>query len=418
MVARAEPGSLGLFEAYGIELEYMIVDGSSLDVAPRADWLMQQAAGEITDEYLAGELAWNNELALHVIEFKLNGPRPALDGLAEWFARDVGRANELLSSAGLRLMPTGMHPWMNPARDLRLWPHDNRVIYETFDRIFSCQGHGWANLQSMHINLPFSGDDQFGRLHGAIRFLLPALPGLAASTPVMDARLTGLRDNRLDVYRNNCARIPSVTGDVIPEPVFTIADYEKRVLERIYADLAPHDPKGVLHEEWVNARGAIARFERMAIEIRVLDTQECPRADLAMARLICATLEALCAEQWVASGELQGWPTATLARGLRAAIVEAEEARIDDRRYLRALGLDRGSATLQQLWGSLADAAAARGALDANAEQVIEHYLREGTLATRIARALGRNPGRTALHSVYGRLCACLAGGELFAHAD
>jgi len=417
VAARAEPGSLGLFEAYGIELEYMIVDGSSLDVAPRADWLMAQVAGEITDEYLAGELAWNNELALHVIELKLNGPRPTLDGLAAWFQRDVARANGELSAAGLQLMPTGMHPWMNPATDLRLWPHDNRVIYETFDRIFSCRGHGWANLQSMHINLPFSGDDQFGRLHGAIRFLLPMLPGLAASTPVMDARLTGLRDNRLDVYRHNCARIPSVTGDVIPEPVFTISDYEKRVLGRIYADLAPHDPKRVLREEWVNARGAIARFERMAIEIRVLDTQECPRADLAMARLICATLEALCNEQWVAVTELQGWPTPTLARGLRAAIAEAEAARVDDRRYLRALGLDRGSATLQQLWGALADAAAARGALDAASEAVIEHYLHEGTLATRITRALGPEPGRAALRSVYTRLCACLAAGELFAHA-
>jgi hypothetical protein len=32
----------------------------------------------------------------------------------------------------------------------------------------------------------------------------------------------------------------------------------------------------VLRHEWVNARGAIARFDRSAIEIRVLDVAECP----------------------------------------------------------------------------------------------------------------------------------------------
>ena len=42
-------------------------------------------------------------------------------------------------------------------------------IYDTFDRIFSCKGHGWANLQSMQINLPFRGDEEFARLHAAIR---------------------------------------------------------------------------------------------------------------------------------------------------------------------------------------------------------------------------------------------------------
>jgi adenylosuccinate synthase len=37
----------------------------------------------------------------------------------------------------------------------------------------------------------------------------------------MDEKLTGLMDNRVEVYRHNSARIPSVTGRVIPEPVYT-----------------------------------------------------------------------------------------------------------------------------------------------------------------------------------------------------
>ena len=49
-------------------------------------------------------------------------------------------------------------------------------VYEAFDRIFDCRGHGWANLQSVHLNLPFGDDDEFGRLHAAIRSSFPCCP--------------------------------------------------------------------------------------------------------------------------------------------------------------------------------------------------------------------------------------------------
>ena len=166
----------------------MLVDAETLDVAPAADELLEAAAGKATDEFENGDVAWNNELALHVIELKCNGPRPSLSGLGEAFGANVALANAKLDRDGRRLMPTAMHPWMDPA-DVVLWPHGTRVIYETFDRIFSCKGHGWANLQSMQINLPFHGDEEFSRLHAAIRFLLPILPGLAASSPI-DRRRT------------------------------------------------------------------------------------------------------------------------------------------------------------------------------------------------------------------------------------
>jgi gamma-glutamyl:cysteine ligase YbdK (ATP-grasp superfamily) len=199
--------TLRLFDAFGIEVEYMLVDGESLDVAPAADQLLQAAAGELTDEWQNGDVAWNNELALHVIELKCNGPRPSLTGLGESFAANVRLANDKLGREGLKLLPTAMHPWMDPSR-VELWPHGTRVIYDTFDRIFSCKGHGWANLQSMQINLPFSGDEEFARLHAAIRFLLPILPGLAASSPIVDGDKNGVLDNRLVVYRGPCAKIP------------------------------------------------------------------------------------------------------------------------------------------------------------------------------------------------------------------
>ncbi len=86
------------------------------------------------------------------------------------------------------------------------WPHEYSPVYEAYDRIFDCRGHGWANPQSVHLNLPLTGDDEFGRLRAAIRLLLPIMPALAASSPVIDGRLTGLMDSRLEVYRTNRRR--------------------------------------------------------------------------------------------------------------------------------------------------------------------------------------------------------------------
>jgi hypothetical protein len=405
---------LRLFEAYGIEVEYMLVDGERLDVAPKADMLLEAAAGELTDEWENGAVAWNNELALHVIEFKCNGPRPSLTGLGRDFAANVKLANDKLGREGLRLMPTAMHPWMDP-NDVELWPHGTRVIYDTFDRIFSCKGHGWANLQSMQINFPFRGDEEFARLHAAIRFLLPILPGLAASSPIVDGERNGILDNRLVVYRGNCAKIPSVTGEVVPEPMGSVGEYQERLLERIYEDLEPHDPEGILRNEWVNARGAIARFDRMAIEIRVLDVQETPLMDVAYATLIAEVLKLMVAEEWLDTGGMNAWQTADLGKLLRLTERQGEGAGIGDKAFLAAFGYPGSSTELKSLWEHLVETVSARGSIDAATGRLLEHYLRHGTLATRISKAVGLLPSRAKLSRVYEQLCEALAEGAPFA---
>jgi gamma-glutamyl:cysteine ligase YbdK (ATP-grasp superfamily) len=402
---------LGLFEGFGIELEYMIVDRGSLAVLPVADRVLEEAAGELAGEVEMGALAWSNELVLHVIELKTNGPAPNLAGLADSFVSDVRRINDLLGPLGGRLMPGAMHPWMDPLREMRLWPHDNGPIYQAYDRIFGCRGHGWANLQSMHINLPFSGDAEFARLHAAIRLVLPLLPALAASSPVMDGRITGLLDNRLEVYRLNQRLIPSIAAQVIPEPVFSRAEYEERILRPMYRDIAAHDPQGVLQCEWLNSRGAIARFERDAIEIRVLDVQECPRADLAVASLVVAVLRELAGERWSSLAAQQRWPVPPLERILLSAIRQGEDALIEDGEFLEMFGFAESSCRAGELWRRLAEAVLPP---ESEHRPALETIFEKGTLARRLLAALGENPGTDRLREIYGRLCDCLETGEMF----
>lgn len=404
---------LHLFEATGIELEYMIVDRGSLSVRPIADELLKQAGGGYDLEVELGDVAWSNELALHVIEMKANGPVKTLSGLAENFQGHVEKIQGMLAGLGARLLPTAMHPWMQPDRELRLWPHENDVIYQTFDRIFDCRGHGWSNLQSMHINLPFQGDDEFGRLHAAIRLILPILPALAASSPFVEGKATGFCDTRVDVYRTNARRVPSVSGAVIPEPVFTRADYESQLLQKIYDDLAPLDPAGTLRHEWVNARGCIARFERMAIEIRLLDLQECPRADIAIAHLVVNTLKRIVAEGFSSLAEQKSFDERELLPVLLATVKDGDEAVIDHPGYLAALGYRRrGPARASDVWQHLATEVTSDAASD-EWRPALDIILEHGCLARRILGKTGKAPSHAQLEGVYRELASCLDRGEL-----
>ncbi|MBX3727644.1 MAG: glutamate--cysteine ligase [Candidatus Sumerlaeia bacterium] len=402
---------LHLFEATGVELEYMIVDRTSLEVKPVCDALMEAAAGEPVSDVDRGPLSWSNELALHVVELKTNGPAATLDGLAAHFHAQTREIDGLLEPLAARLMPGAMHPWMDPHTQTRLWPHENGPIYQAYDRIFDCRGHGWSNVQSTHINLPFAGDDEFGRLHAAIRLVLPILPALAASSPFVDGRPTGLLDNRLDFYRNNERRLPAVPGRIIPEQVFTEADYFEQIYRRIDAEIARNDPDSVLNHNFLNSRGAIARFDRGAIEIRLLDIQECPHADLAIVGLVVALVRSLVEERTSSTADQRRASIDALAPILDACIREADGAVVAATDYLRLLGLPPAPIAAGQVWRLVAERL---DGVPAECGAALETILAHGTLARRMLHAVPAQPTRADLAALQARLCACLVAGTAF----
>jgi carboxylate-amine ligase len=414
-LGRPYPFEIGLFERIGVELEYMIVDEGTLDVAPIADALLRDVSGDDSgDAYPDGEdglVSWSNELVSHVVEMKTTEPTDDLPRAATVFQDHARRVNALLAARGARLMPAAMHPWMDPHREMKLWPHAYGEVYAAFDRIFGCTGHGWANLQSTHVNLPFRDDEEFGRLHAAIRLVLPLIPALAASSPVMDGRVTGLLDNRLEVYRTNSRRVPLVAAKVIPERVFTRREYEGDLLGALYRQIAPLDPEGTLQHEWLNARGAIARFDRGSIEIRVIDIQECPLADCAIVALVTETVRALCDGAWSTGEEQRAIEVDPLHGTLLACVRDAERAVVRDAAHLRALGMDAPSMEAGEVWRELASRVIARGS---PWEAPLRTIFEKGTLARRIAAGVGPSPGREALRAVYAQLCDCLQRGEMY----
>jgi carboxylate-amine ligase len=407
--------ALRLFEGYGIELEYMLVSRGNLDVLPVSDQLLRSRSGRYVTEVLNGAAGWSNEFMLHVMEIKNNMPEPSLSGLGGFLQEQVKQINRLLKQWEARLMPSGMHPWMDPPREARLWNHRNRKIYETYDRIFGCRTHGWANIQSMHLNISFHGDVELLRLHAAVRLLLPLIPSLAASSPIVEGRVTGTRDNRLSFYRVMQQLVPSISGAVIPEAVFTRSEYESRILRRMYDDIARYDPDGILQHEWLNSRGAIPRFERSAIEIRLADTQECPLADVAVASAIASVLKGLVDERWASLKEQAAWLMEPLAAILDKTIHSGEEAIINDKGYLKTFGYPESSAKASDLWRYLIGESLSNNyAADRLIMKPLQLILDSGTLSTRILKCTGKKPSTARLRETYGKLCDCLAEGKLF----
>jgi carboxylate-amine ligase len=406
---------LHLFEGYGIELEYMIVRKDGLDVSPICDKLLHAAAGSYVSDFEDGPIAWSNELTAHVVELKTNGPVASLDGLDGLFATSLGHIYDLLDQFDCTLLPTAAHPWMDPLKETRLWRHEYSAIYSAYDRIFNCKGHGWSNLQSTHINLPFSGSREFGRLHAAMRLVLPFIPAIAASSPILELQTHGHLDNRMRFYRTNSAAVPSLTGRVIPEQVFTIRDYHTKIFDVIYADIAPHDPEGVLKGQWLNARGAIARFQRNAIEIRVVDIQECPLADVAIASFISAVVQALVLEELSPYAVQKDATVDELEPPLLDAIREAENGSVTSAEYAGRLGVKLpASATLGDLVAALAHDARILAHVPERYVGTLQRIVSAGTLSTRILKALDGKLDKRSVAEVYAELGDCLRQNRLF----
>lgn len=405
---------LSLFQGYGVEIEYILVDKTTLSALPLAGTLLTKTTGKdgATDAYFS-KTAWSNELVQHLLEIKSNGPCRDLTLLPAFFQNDIKKINGLLGEYNAQLLPTGAHPWLDPKRETHLWCGEGKDIYEKFHTIFNCYNHGWANLQSVHLNLPFVNDEEFARLHTAVRLLLPIIPALSASSPLLEGKVTGFVDSRLEVYRHNQQKIPSISGKIIPEAIKTQQEYQEKILNKIYQDIIPYDPDGILQEEWLNSRGAIARFERNTVEIRVIDTQECPLADCAILYLVVAVLKQLVAEQWCDFTTQFSWEEDKLAKIFVDVVKSGQAAVIDDTEYLRSFGLKQDYCTARDLWLHIFNVIMLRDQITfAPFSQVINTILTQGNLSERILQNLQRE--KFNLPKIYGELARCLQEGRIY----
>lgn len=409
------PPRIHLFQGFGIELEYMLVDKDTLEIKSITDELLKHELGKYGSDFENGMVTWSNELVLHVVEIKSTEPESNFNALENAFAENIRRINAILGKWNAMLMPTATHPFMNPLVEAKLWPHDNNEVYEIYDKVFNCKGHGWSNLQSTHLNLPFYDDEEFAKLHAAVRIVLPILPALCASSPIMDGKVTGMINTRLKYYKLNQARIPSITGKVIPEAIFSKRNYLNSIYDKIKTDIAPFDPDHILNPIWVNSRGAIPRFDRGSIEIRLMDIQECPTADLAIITLVIETIKAFVQEKFITLDQQMKLRTDPMAALFEKCYVAGQKTIVSNPEYLESFGIRSESRTAVEVWQSIMKKLINSGntALERWTPE-LNVILNEGTLSDRILSALNNDHSEEAIKTVFKRLSGCLEQNKMF----
>jgi gamma-glutamyl:cysteine ligase YbdK (ATP-grasp superfamily) len=283
-------------EVLGPEHEFSLVD-VSLKALPIVDKIIKDFNGRVVNFVELGDFTFGKELQLHVMEVKPNKPFKSPKVFEEKMHEAVLTLCDMLDRRyGARLLGTGMHPTLR-LEETAVWPHRHRQIYEAFSRIFNLKQHGWLNIQSFQLNLPYASEEKAVLMHNLLANICAYIPAVSASSPIYEGVFGDYVDNRLYFYMQNQREVPSVTGKVVPEYIQSFRQYRKDVIGKYSSDLARAGaPNCILNKEWVNSRGVILRFERKAVEIRVMDEQECVKSDVALSCFIRASLRGLMTE--------------------------------------------------------------------------------------------------------------------------
>jgi len=337
------------------------------------------------------------------MELKANTPFESPQQFEETMQKGVVTLAGILEKHNAKLLGTGMHPALKLS-ETSVWPHRHRRIYTDYGRTFNLKQHGWLNIQSFHLNLPFSDEDDGIQLHNQLANLCPYLPAISASSPIYEGKEGTYVDNRLWFYKTNQAEVPSVAGDVVPEYAASFNLYKEEVIDKYSHDLASAGAgKTLLFKEWVNSRGVIFRFDRRAIEIRVMDEQECIKSDVAISCLIRAALRGMMEQQTelLSHDVLVSDFNSVISDGLNAMVLHpAGKTAREVCRYLCKLASDNATEQEKQyLW-------------------LIRKRIEHGNLSEVIREKVSRRAQKTdymeAIRDVYSMLINCLADNQPF----
>jgi gamma-glutamyl:cysteine ligase YbdK (ATP-grasp superfamily) len=281
----------------GPEHEFSLVN-EELKVLPIVDKVIKDFYGRVVNFVELPDFTFGKELQLHVMEIKANAPFKSPELFEDTMQSAVATLLDFLGNKyHARFLGTGMHPLLR-LDETCVWSHRHRKIYQEYSKIFNLKRHGWLNIQSFHLNLPYSKEANGVLQHNLLANLCAYLPAISASSPICEGAISPNVDNRLYFYKLNQREVPSITGDIIPEPVSSFAQYREDVIGLYSQDLAKAGAgKTILFKEWVNSRGVIFRFDRSALEVRVMDEQECVKSDVALSCFIRAALRGLIANQ-------------------------------------------------------------------------------------------------------------------------
>lgn len=385
----ARPKTKAVNPGFGLGVDYLIVKSDP--------WTPLLPASVVAGWKDAG---WSTTGSRTGIRLSGMSPGKDLRGAADHLAAEVNSMNTLVRErAGAMLLPTGAYPF-SAALEMQ-----GSGIEQGFDA-------GWPWTSAAHIEIPFTDESMFARLHTAIRMVLPLIPAISASSPFLQGKRARGLSGRVLAMLNGTTTIPELTGNVIPEVALDQADYYRIVLEPIARALAERGLVDSVDYQQVNRRAAVPSFERSLITIHLADTQECISADVAVAEMIITVVQAMMQGRWVSNYLQRAWHEADLRAILKDVARLGGDALIANRDFLLMFGMMRESATTAELWRHLYQQL--RTELSESTRIRVAHILDQGCLAQRILHRLGDRPPREKLEEVYRELARCLQENRPF----
>ncbi len=403
---------------FRLSLHFALVGWSSLDVLPLADEVLSlRCEGERIRRVREGDVVWQNVGPRHNLSIASAHGFDSVLHAHDFFEAQVKALAEQAARVEGKLMPGGMHPWFCADRVER-WPHEDAAQDSAMHKLFGVGRHGWANQQGLDLALPFSSEAEFKLLYAALRFLQPLLPALSSASPIAEGAIGPARQCRVAARHDLVCSHPDFARTSVqrhvPPALDSLAAFDSLVAQPLHVALRRHGLSDALTPRQVSAGGLWAERTQEHLAIRMLDGQECVSANLAVVAAVQALVHQLSFDSPVATAELDVWPAARLDELVQNSITHGESAIVRDADYLRAWGFPEGNRCraqelLQFLWE---DKLAAR--FDRALAPFLETIVMQGSLASRILKALPPQWNAEALFIVYRNVVKSLAENVSF----
>lgn len=164
-------------EVLGSEHELSIVD-EQLKSLPIMGRVIKDFYGRVVNFVEQSTFTFGKELQLHVMEIKPNAPFRSPKVFEKTMHEAVLTLLDFLEKKyRAQLLGTGMHPLLK-LNETKIWPHRHKQVYCAFSKIFNLQQHGWLNIQSFQLNIPYQGEKEAVLIHNILANLCAYIPAI------------------------------------------------------------------------------------------------------------------------------------------------------------------------------------------------------------------------------------------------
>ena len=242
----------------GVEEEFAVLDGETLELAPRFAELKAAAATDpVLSEAIAGELISS--------EVEIRSGRG--EDLAHARAAQQDRRHRLFACAaaqGIELGATGTHPYSD-YRDQQIIDTEHYRLVEDGLKYVAWRN----NTFSIHLHVGIQGPDRVIAVCDRLRPVLPVLLAISANSPFLDGRDSGLHSARTQTFTKSFPRcgVPDPFGDWA-----TFASYIQALVRtrsiveytQVWWSVRPHLSFGTLEVRICDAQMTAAESDGLA----------------------------------------------------------------------------------------------------------------------------------------------------------